>query len=424
MRRWTRGFVAAAIALIGLPGPMWAASEVDILMGKLVQKGILSASEAEEIRQEIAATKRDRNQQLAKELVPDSSRTWAWSGDLRLRNEYRNRTGSGNDVNRQRIRFRYGVDAKVADNLKVGARLATGSTNDPISTNQSFNTAFNHKTIVLDRALVEYTPEIPGVTDTKLAGGIIPNPFWTVGQLVWDDDLSFDGAAVHLAKTLGPVTLFTNDGLFSLTTDVTEAASLWSAQGGATLTPFTDSDNELLNSMKVTGALAYHDYKNVTNPVSEQGATSTIATAGGPKGNSAALGDLNLLNPTVEISSQLVGVPFGIFGEWVHNTAVASGAGGFQIGARVGRASTPLDLKKGWEGGYYFEELAPDATFGAFTDSDFGSGGTNHRGHVYWLKFATLKNSSLQLKYFNTREVKGPTKNHADTFQADWVTKF
>ena len=80
-------------------------------------------------------------------------------------------------------------------------------------------------------------------------------------------------------------------------------------------------------------------------------------------------------------------------------------------------------LLKGWEGGYFFQRLAPDATFGPYTDGDFGNGGTNHRGHVWWVTLATMKNSSVQLKYFTTKELKG-AKNHADTFQADWVTKF
>ncbi len=108
------------------------------------------------------------------------------------------------------------MDAKVTDDLKVGARVASGSITDPISTNQTLNTSFNHKTLVLDRAFAEYTPEVVGLNEVKLTGGVMANPFWTLGQLIWDEDLNFDGAAVHLAKEFGPMTLFTNDGVFSL----------------------------------------------------------------------------------------------------------------------------------------------------------------------------------------------------------------
>ena len=422
MNSWRWWLAAVATAFLSVPTPVWAMSDVDILLNKLVQKGILTSGDAGEIRQEMAKDREANNRQLAKDILPEPVRNWTWGGDIRLRNDYRNRTGTGQDVNRQRIRFRYGFDAKVADDLKVGARLATGSTTDPISTNQTFNTAFNHKTIVLDRAFAEYSPEIPGLGKTAITGGIIPNPFWTVGQLVWDEDLNFDGAAVNLSTGLGPmVTLFTNDGAFALTSDIGEASSLWSVQGGVVVKPFPNSEEEALKNLKITSALAYHDYKNVTNPLSEQ---STQTTAGGAKGNNTAVRDFNLLNPTFELSSQYADIPFGVFGDIVRNTAVVNDENGYQVGFRIGKAQVPLDLRKGWEAGYFFERLDPDAAFGPFVDSDFGNGGTNHRGHAYWVKLATLKNSVVQLKYMNTQEAKGPTKNHADTFQADWVTKF
>jgi len=290
-----------------------------------------------------------------------------------------------------------------------------------VSANQSFDVSFNKVNFLLDRAFIEYSPELAGLEEFHVTGGIIENPFWGVGQLVWDDDLNFDGAAVHLAKTLGPVTFFTNDGVFSLQTDITEAAALWSTQGGLIIKPFPDSSQVLLKNLKVTGALAYHDYQNVTNPLSE---STALATAGGLKGNTSGIADLNLLNPTFEVTSQYQDIPFGLFGDFIHNTALASSNNnGFQLGLKVGKARVPFDLKKGWEGGYYFERLEPDATLGAFTDSDFGNGGTNHLGNVWWVKFAVLKNSSLQLKYLSAEELKG-SKNHVDTFQADWVTKF
>ncbi|MBI4598548.1 MAG: putative porin [Candidatus Omnitrophica bacterium] len=412
--------VVGALLVSILPGVAEAVSEVDVLLNKLIEKGILTQADASEIRSEVQHTKEARNAELAKELVPESARNWTWSGDLLLREEYRNRTGTGQDVNRQRIRFRYGFDAKVAEGLNVGARLTTGTSTDPGSPNQTFNTSFNHKNFFLDRAYVQYSPEVPSIDEARLTGGMFANPFWTVGQLMWDEDLSFDGAAVHLAKTLGPVTVFTNAGVFLLQSDITEAASLWSAQGGASWKPFADAAEEAAKHLKFTGALAYHDYKNVTNPFSE---STALTTAGGLRGNSDGLQDLNLLNSTVEVVSQRAQIPFGVFGDWVHNTPSASSNHGFQIGVKAGQARVPFDLRKGWEGGYYFERLPPDATFGAFTDSDFGNGGTNHTGHVYWLKLAVLKNSAVQLKFYDTQELKG-AKNHAETFRTDWITKF
>jgi len=421
MNRWRWWLAAVAAAFLSVPTPVWAMSDVDILLNKLVQKGLLTSGDAGEIRQEMAKDREANNRQLAKDILPEPVRNWTWGGDIRLREEARNRTGTGQDVNRQRIRFRYGFDAKVADDLKVGARLATGSTTDPISTNQTLNTSFNHKTLVLDRAFAEYTPEVASLNEVKLTGGVMANPFWTLGQLVWDEDLNFDGVAVHLAKELGPVTLFTNDGVFSLDTDIVRPSALWSTQEGVILKPFADSEEEVVKNFKATGMFAYDDYMNVTSKASD---VVAINNAGGLKGNSAGLKDLNLLQTSLELASQYRDVPVSTYFDWVHNTGAPSQNNGFQVGLKLGKARVPFDLLKGWEGGYYYEHLEPDATFGAFTDSDFGNGGTNHRGHAYWVKLATLKNSVVQLKYMNTQEAKGPTKNHADTFQADWVTKF
>ena len=420
MTRWVGWFVVGLVIVSGWPAAARAQSEVDILLNKLIEKGILTQADASDVRKEVQQTKEARTTELAKEIVPESARNWKWSGELLLREEYRNRTGSGQDINRQRIRFRYGFDAKVSDQLKVGARLTTGTTTDPGIPNQTFNTSFNHKNFLLDRAYVEYSPELPLVDEARVSGGMIANPFWTIGQLVWDEDVNFDGAAVHLAKIVGPIAVFTNDGIFLLQSDISEAASLWSVQGGAVWKPLADSSAESLKHLKITGALAYYDYKNVTNPLSE---STAITTAGGLKGNSDTLKDLNLLNPTVEIMSQYAQIPFGVFSDWVYNTASAASNNGFQIGVKAGQARVPFDLRKGWEAGYYFERLQPNATFGALTDSDFGNGGTNHTGHVYWVKLATLKNSLMQLKYYNTQQIKG-AKNHSDTFRADWVTKF
>lgn len=420
MKSWRRWVVVGVVVLSGLPGVAQAESDVDILLDTLVQNGTLTPVQAGQVRRQIAETKEARNKQLAKEIVPDSARNVKWSGDMRLREETRERVGDGKDTNRQRIRFRLGMDAKVSDNLKVGARLASGSTADPISTNQTLNTSFNHKTLVLDRAFTEYTPEVAGLNEVKLTGGVIANPFWTLGQLVWDEDLNFDGAAVHLAKEFGPVTLFTNDGMFSLDTDIVRSSALWSTQGGVILKPFTDTEDELLKNFKMTGAVAYHDYMNVTSKASD---VTAVTTAGGLKGNSGNLKDLNLLNPNFELASQYRDVPVSTFFDWVHNTGAPSQNDGFQVGVKLGKARVPCDLLKGWEGGYYYERLESDATFGAFSDSDFGNGGTNHTGNVYWLKVAVLKNSVVGLKIFQTTQVKLP-KTNANTYQMDWVTKF
>lgn len=437
MMSWRRWSLVGVLTLCCLPGVVWAQSEVDILLDKLVEKGILTNVGAGLIRREIAETKETRNKQLAKEIVPDSARNWKWKGDIRLRDEIRNRQGTGADSHRTRIRFRYGVEGKVSDELKVAARLATGSTADPISTNDSFDDFFNKKPIILDLAYVEYAPPLPSLDSrVHLVGGIMENPMWTVTPMVWDGDLGWDGFALKASQKLSDsATLFSNNGVFLLDTDESEPASLWVTQGGATLTPWASAEGEFLKNFKLTSALAYHDYRNTAN--SSKAGTDPLTREAD---NTSAAKDFNQLNPSLELASQVSGMPVAIFGDWVRNLSASStGNDGFALGVKVSKAKNPffslssgLNLRDGWEAGYMFERLERDATFDEFADSDFGGGGTNRRGNVAYLTFATLKNSTFGCKYFFSQDTlenfgSGATltqKFSEDRIQLDWVTKF
>ena len=83
-------WVWLGILAVGVgPGMAFAAaSEVDILLDKLVQKGVLSQTDAGDIRKEIADTSAPRTQQLAKEVVPKWAQSITISGDMRLRSEH------------------------------------------------------------------------------------------------------------------------------------------------------------------------------------------------------------------------------------------------------------------------------------------------------------------------------------------------
>ncbi|PIQ84777.1 MAG: hypothetical protein COV75_00620 [Candidatus Omnitrophica bacterium CG11_big_fil_rev_8_21_14_0_20_63_9] len=434
MGQWRRWILVVGVWLLGgFPGTAWAASEVDILLDKLVDKGILSNVEVGLIRREIAETKETRNKDLAKAIVPDSARNWKWKGDIRLRDEIRNREGGGGqaDTHRQRIRFRYGFEGKVNDQLKVQARVATGSstdssTQDPISTNQSFNTNFVKVPFNLDLANLQYTPNIPGVSKSTFVGGIMENPFWTVSPLVWDGDLSFSGVAAKVEQELGPAKLFVNSGAFSLDTDETETASIWSAQGGIAFKPFADAVNELLKNLKLIAAIAYHDYKNVAN-ASKAGTNINAAFTT----NTAGAKDFNEINPSFEVATKVAGLPVSTYLDWVHNASAGSDNNdGVQIGLKLGKAKNPifsfsngLNLKNGWEAGYFFQELQANAAFDEFVDSDFNGGGTNNRGHAFWVTLATLKNSTVGAKWLIGERLKG-SKDVEDRLQLDWVTKF
>jgi hypothetical protein len=415
--------VIACLVLIGVLG--WVPSacakdtdvvtmkEVDALLNKLVDRGVLKPEDIYAIKGDMAKA---HETALAKATPEGWVPRTILSGDIRLRNEYRDRSAS-TDLNRQRIRFRLGLVSQVSNELEVGARLATGSNDNATSTNQSFDDTFEKKQFNLDQAYVKYMPAL-GEVDTAVIGGLMDNPFWVAGdsQLVWDDDLAFAGAASQLAYDAGAAEVFLNTGAFSVDTDGfgTDNPSLWSVQAGTTFEPFTSMQCPVLATSKVTTSLAYHDYKNTA------GKSLTNDDLGS---NGTGVEDFNELNPAVEFASKVVDYPLSVWWDQVMNLSEPRQENGYQFGLRLGKAKVPWSLKEGWEAGYAFQRLESNAVLDVFTNSDFGGGGTNHRGNIYWLKLATLKNSTAGFKISQTQEVIG-SKNNFDTYQMDWVTKF
>ncbi|WP_072389357.1 putative porin [Hyphomicrobium sp. CS1BSMeth3] len=109
---------------------------------------------------------------------------------------------------RYRLRARLGLTADLYDGFTAGLRIATGSDNSPVSTNQTLGGNFSKYPLWLDRAYLKYqidafqTPfDNYGMT-TKLAiaMGRFDNPFWSPTDLAWDSDLGFDGVALQAKR--------------------------------------------------------------------------------------------------------------------------------------------------------------------------------------------------------------------------------
>jgi hypothetical protein len=132
------------------------------------------------------------------------------------------------DRERGRIRARFGAQMDLEDGFTMGLRIATGETNTPTSTNQSLGLAnaaqggnFSKYAIWLDRAFVKY--ELWGETSRDFVAevGRFDNPYFTVSELMWDEDLGWDGFALKgkyklpLDSNIG-VTPFASAGIFPI----------------------------------------------------------------------------------------------------------------------------------------------------------------------------------------------------------------
>lgn len=122
---------------------------------------------------------------------------------------------STQDRNFVRLRARLGVGVDISESWTAAIRLATGSDNSPVSTNQTLANDFGKKAVWLDQAYIKYEP----LSGDAVIVGRMPNPFVHT-DLVWDDDINPDGAAFTGAYSFpglglslhGTAAAFTLDG--------------------------------------------------------------------------------------------------------------------------------------------------------------------------------------------------------------------
>ena len=175
------------------------------LLDALVQKGVLSDQEAEDIR---AGEAKDYATTSAGKLsISDHITNLKLYGDARMRFEYldekpQNTTiataaGTGNHANtteRYRYRIRVGADYTFTDNFKAGFELESSQAND--SANQSMGAGYNKFSINVGLLYLQWKP-----TDwLTLTGGKQKNPLYTT-DLVWDADINPEGGAEQASWT-------------------------------------------------------------------------------------------------------------------------------------------------------------------------------------------------------------------------------
>lgn len=425
-------------------------SEVDVLQARYEAKAEtdrLSEGIAREVtknvREQLKKEVREEVVQEAKRNpIPDWTKRIRWGGDFRFRFEG-DLFGAGNadilspsnptvvvnthtDRYRLRLRARLNMDAQVSGGLAAGFRIATGTLTDPVSTNQTTGDYFNKKSIVLDRAYLKWKP----VRGATVWGGRSPNP-WFSTDLVWDQDLNFEGVAMSYEKGVSPtVGVFGTVGAFTLQEVEFSSRDKWlfGAQVGAQYQPRKELGAKI--------GLAFYDYVNILGKANDPalpGALDYTAPLFQQKGNT-----LFDIDPSSAIKTALASeyrelnltgafdvgfwhpVHFVFMGDAVKNIgfkrdAVALRTGnpdvedettGFQFGVAVGY---PAVGKRGdWKGFLFYKRLEADAVLDAFTDSDFHLGGTNAQGWILGGEYGLGRNVSVAGKWISANEISGP----------------
>ncbi len=442
-------FLAILGLFLGNPASAWAGENemMDALIHKLVEKGVLTREEAWEIKKEVA----EESARMAKSRADETKDTakgmkgggWLdkvqWSGDLRLRHETQRREPAV-DRSRERFRLRFGFVANPIDPLEVGVRLSTGASGDPVSTNQSFTATFDKKAIFVDQAYGKYTPWKRGsgtLSGLSLIGGKMENPFVIFPEgIVWDHDVTPEGVAMQW-KSAGPLPLldrllsvkpFANAGGFAITEIAGDHGdpAVFGYQGGA--------DIELPGGWGwvFQPAVSYYNFTGIKG-------RNIAGVTNGPSGNSVVTqgstskfaSDYNLIGAQGKLSIPAVlGQPVALYVDYTHNEdnrplsslddPNVDDDGAYAAGIQIGKITEKFGS---WQVYYFRKRVETDATFGAIADSDFGGGGTNHKGHILGVSMGLNKWASVGLKYLRTDEIEG-SQNRFDTFQADLQLKY
>jgi hypothetical protein len=390
------------------------------------------------------------------------------------------------DQNRRRFRLRarLGTDFDLGDGVSVALRGGTGNDDNPISTNQTLGSNFSKYSLWLDRAYIKWDTTTP-LGDASFMAGRMINPFYHTSQLMWDNDLGFDGFAVHMRSDKSEkIQPFFAAGVFPVFNtsfdfpnnrpDKFESADryLYGAQGGM--------DFVLTRQVEGKFGFGYHDFDGVQAELSDPyvplskndaGSTDSLRPTFAQKGNTyrplrnivpdplngfgttdqyqyyGLASDFEILSYNAQLDLNFW-EPFQVrlLGEYALNVGYdedeisrfavnnrgpnPAGAGAapfdggnqaWNIGIEFGKGV--FEQKGDWNAmiGYRFVES--DAVIDGFNDSNFGLGGTNVEGYTIGTAYALSPAIQLNLRWMGATEIAGPPLK-SDILQFDLNAKF
>lgn len=311
-------------------------------------------------------------------------------GDLRLRHEYIDQDGK-EERHRQRVRARVSMDAVVEESVKVGVQLATGESDEPISTNQSLDNSFSKKSLWLDLAYLQWA----ACDSFDVIGGKMAKPWMSVSDLVWDGDLNPEGLAVNAKMKGDGGALMVNAGGFWIDelSSTSDDRMLYVAQvageaklGGAKWT----LGGSAFSYDNMKGLSPLYDESDsfgndVVEVVDEDGETTLQYAT-----------DFLLYEVFTAVDMKAGELPVRLYAHGVSNDDASDEDMGYLLGLRLGKAKEPGQM----EFDYTYREVEANSVVGAFTDSDSFGGGSDGEGHRVKGSLAVTKNVKVDATLF------------------------
>jgi hypothetical protein len=438
---------AGATALATL-APHARGQSADALIDKLVDKGILSVNEANDLRDE--SDKDFKTAFQTKTGMPDWVTGYKISGDFRGR--FEQFTGDNNslvDRTRLRYRVRFGIAVSLMDNLEAGFRLGSGdakgvgsqaAAGNPLSNNSTLQDNFTKKMVYIDTAYGKWTPVNANGWLLSTTIGKMDNPF-SFTPMVFDPDLTPEGAVVQGGYAFNDV--------HSLA--FTAGAFVLDEESGSTHDPFMYGGQILWNakwSPKWASSVGVGGFQigspgqltTANVPYVNQGNTRT---AGGVLINNynPIIADANVTYTLDSFPLYAGAFPIKLAGEYIDNPGASSNNSGYWLGVTFGKSGT----RRTWDLSYRYEYLEADAWYDQLVDDDNGAfyqaspsagsagyfGGTNVKGHLVKFNYSFTDSFTFTATCFVNDLINATVYNHvkeptssAIHFMADLMWKF
>jgi hypothetical protein len=358
--------LAFGLAITG----MATAQSAESLLKKLVEKGVLTEAEAAELRNEANADATEKPNSWVDSIT--------FKGDLRLRYEMKHQewaAGSQPSRKRFRYRFRYGAIADLQNDMKVGFRIASGSPDNPISTNQSLDDAGHNDSLNIDQAYAQWSRD--GFT---VMGGKMPNHSktgWMISSGLIDTDYTPEGAEFHYELSEGGLPLGLHGGWHSISEST-------HADDGMLIGQLTTEHTLSSNTALKLGLGSYWLYN--AEPTGRAQYINWISAGNSETSGNKVASNFNPYFVDAALTYKGWARPVKFSAMYLNNPAAAASSEdtGYSLGVKYGSAKKAGE----WEIGYEWRHLEQDSTWHGLTDSDFGAFGarnvTGNNGNKYY----------------------------------------
>jgi hypothetical protein len=345
------------------------------------------------------------NREQVARIAQDKSAA-SWTDTIKLKGDFRYRYENIDEEGREerdrnRIRARANLEAKLPQNVKVVLGLATGG-DDPVSANQTLGGGGSSKDIKLNLAYADWE----AIDGLHLIGGKFKNVWHRPGGngLLFDSDYNPEGLALVYSDDSG---IFANLAGTWLESDTRRANNSYSwggqlgFQGDFAGASFKAGGGYY--NMETKGKSTFYGGDDVFFGNSFE-CSSLIDLS-----SCVYLYDYNMVQGFVDVGMHVGDLPLTFFADYVVNDDADDNDTGYAFGTMLGEAKAPGS----WEVGYTYQDLERDAVLALITDSNFGGGGTGAKGHIFRGTYAMNKSVTVGFRYFRN-EVTGILNNDRD----------